>query len=252
MTAALSFEDVSVTYVRGGVRTLAVDGVSLTVAEHETVALVGESGSGKTTLARVAVGLVTPDRGVVRFAGEPIARRGTRGIGMVFQDPLGSLDPRMRIGDALVEIISLHGLRPRDQQAARVSELLDWVGLAAGTAQARPRELSGGQQQRAAIARALAAEPSVLILDEPVSALDVSVRAQVLRLLTDLQAELGLAYLFIGHDLAVVRQLARRVAVMYRGKLVEEADATEFFAAPSHEYSRALLAAVPSLRKEHQ
>jgi len=249
VTALLDFDDVSVAFARGASTVDAVKAVTLGVEDGETLALVGESGSGKSTLARTAVGLVRPDRGTVRYAGHEVARGVNRGVGMVFQDPLGSLDPRMSVGDAIVEVLALHRLRPRPERRARVRELLDSVGLPSESADARPRELSGGQQQRAAIARALAAEPALLILDEPVSALDVSVRAQVLRLLADLQSELGIAYLFIAHDLAVVRQLARRVAVMQRGELVEVADAAAFFAGPQHAYSRALLAAVPSIRR---
>lgn len=245
----LELEGISVRYFRSGEFFYGVRDVSLAVAEGETLALVGESGSGKSTLARAAVGLVPLAAGEIRFRGRPLARRGPRPVAMVFQDPLGSLDPRMPIGDAIAEVLAIHRLCERGERRQRVSELLRSVGLPPQAADVRPRELSGGQQQRAAIARALAAEPRVLILDEPVSALDVSIRAQILRLLADLQERLSIAYVFIAHDLAVARQLAQRVAVMYRGRLLEVAPAAEFFAQPLHPYSRALLEAVPSLHR---
>ncbi|MHB8470608.1 MAG: ABC transporter ATP-binding protein [Gaiellaceae bacterium] len=245
--SVLELDRVSVRYLRGRSLFYAVRDVSLDLGEGETLALVGESGSGKSTLARAAVGLASLSSGVISIAGRPLRTRGPRPIGMVFQDPLGSLDPQMSIGAAIDEVLRIHGKRNGDNR--KVEALLESVGLPATAAQLRPRQLSGGQQQRAAIARALAAEPRVLILDEPVSALDVSIRAQILRLLANLQERLGIAYLFIAHDLAVVHQLANRVAVMYRGRIVELADAPDFFAQPLHPYATALLEAVPSLRR---
>jgi oligopeptide/dipeptide ABC transporter ATP-binding protein len=245
----LAVENLSVRYFRDGAWFDAAREISFEIAPGETLALVGESGSGKSTVARALVGLAPLGSGTVKFRGAPLARRGPRPVGMVFQDPLGSLDPRSTIGASIEEVLAVHGMASGPERRRRVAALLEAVGLSETQAPARPRELSGGQQQRAAIARGLAADPELLILDEPVSALDVSVRAQILRLLAELRSERKLAYLFIAHDLAVVRQLAMRVAVMYRGRLLELADAGEFFARPLHPYSHELLAAVPSLRR---
>jgi len=245
----LEFDSVSVRYFRDGAFFHAVRDLSLMVDEGETLALVGESGSGKSTLARAAVGLTPLSSGAIRVAGQPLPRRGRRPVGVVFQDPLGSLDPRMTIGAALEEVLAIHGLAQGPERPKRVADLLFQVGLATDTAHLRPKQLSGGQQQRAAIARAIAAEPRVLFLDEPVSALDVSIRAQILRLLADLRERLHITYVFIAHDLAVVRQLADRIAVMYRGRLVEVAPAGQFFADQLHPYSKALIEAVPSIRR---
>ncbi len=230
----------------------AVDGVDLELDRSETLALVGESGSGKTTLARCLLRLVEPTAGELRFAGRdllalaPAALRAERRrFQMVFQDPQSSLNPRLRIGPMLAEPVRVHRLRSADALPARVEELLAQVGLPPAAARQYPHEFSGGQRQRIGIARALATEPDLLVADEPVSALDVSVRAQIVNLLVDLQRRHGLALLFIGHDLAVVEHLADRVAVMYRGRIVEEAPVRALFATPRHPYTRALLAAVP-------
>jgi oligopeptide/dipeptide ABC transporter ATP-binding protein len=233
----------------GAVR--AVDGVSLRVAKGEVLALVGESGCGKSTLGRLLLRLVEPDAGTLRFDGEDLralppralrARR--REMQLIFQDPFGSLDPRMTVEAAIAEPLHLHGLH-RGRERARVAELLARVGLRPELARRWPHEFSGGQRQRIAIARALASEPRLVIGDEPVSALDVSVQAQVINLLGDLIRDLGLTFILISHDLGVVRQVADRVAVMYLGRIVEEGPAEALFTHPRHPYTRALLAAVP-------
>jgi len=230
----------------------AVDGVSLTVAAGETLALVGESGSGKSTVGRLALRLIEPTSGTVRHEGRDLAslsgaelRRARAGAQIVFQDPYGSLNPRMTVGEMLAEPLLLHAnLSPKDRRA-RVADLLRLVGLRGEHAQRYPHEFSGGQRQRIAIARALAVEPKLIVCDEPVSALDVSIRSQILNLLRDLQQRLGLAYVFISHDLAVVQHIATRVAVMYLGRIVESAACDAIFAEPRHPYTQALLAAVP-------
>ncbi len=230
----------------------AVDGVSLEVEPGRTLAVVGESGCGKSTLARLLLRLIEPDAGRIELDGQDLRAldeaallRARRHVQMVFQDPYGSLNPRMSAGDTLAEPLRLHAVVPAAQRAARVRRLLDQVGLPAEAARRYPHEFSGGQRQRLAIARALAAGPKVLVCDEPVSALDVSIQAQILNLLADLQRELGLAYVFISHDLGVVRQVASEVAVMYLGRFVETGPALQVFAAPRHPYTRALLGAVP-------
>lgn len=236
----------------------ALDGVSLAVHAGDRLAIVGESGSGKSTLARLLLALEAPTSGEIRFEGQPVSahRRSSltglrRAVQIVFQDPLGSLDPRLTVGDSIAE--PLRALRIRDQggsrgdHRARVAELLTAVGLPQSAARRYPHQFSGGQRQRIAIARALAPSPRVLVADEAVSALDVSVRAQVLNLLDDLVDRLGLTLVFISHDLAVVRHLCTRVAVLYRGTLVEDAAADEVYTAPSHPYTRSLLDAVPRL-----
>jgi oligopeptide/dipeptide ABC transporter ATP-binding protein len=230
----------------------AVDGVSLSVAEGEVLAIVGESGCGKSTLGRVMLRLIEPDSGAVRFAGEDLAslspaalRARRRDMQIIFQDPFGSLDPRMTVAQAIAEPLRLHRLVPRTEEPARVAELLRRVGLRPESAGRWPHEFSGGQRQRIAIARALASNPRLIIGDEPVSALDVSVQAQVINLLRDLIRDLRLTFVLVSHDLGVVRHVADRVAVMYLGRIVEEGPAEEVLGAPRHPYTRALVAAMP-------
>jgi peptide/nickel transport system ATP-binding protein/oligopeptide transport system ATP-binding protein len=234
----------------------AVDDVSLTIGRGETLGLVGESGSGKTTLARLTLRLLPLTSGAIRIGGVDIhaadrrtLRKLRRFVQIVFQDPFSSLDPRMSVGAIVAE--GLHELG-RAERERKVGELLSHVGLPPGFARRHPHQLSGGQRQRVGIARALAVGPQFLVLDEPVSALDVSVQSQVLNLLRDLQQELGLTYLFISHDLTVVRHLADRIAVMYLGKLVELAPADEIFERPRHPYTQALLSAMPSITGERR
>jgi oligopeptide/dipeptide ABC transporter ATP-binding protein len=231
----------------------AVDGVSLKVMPGETLAVVGESGCGKTTLGRALVMLQRPTRGVVTVDGVALTglggkslRAARRHLQMVFQDPYASLDPRQRVEAIVEEPLRIRGVATKIRQQ-RVAELLDLVGLGAEAASRLPREFSGGQRQRIGIARALAAEPRLIVCDEPLSALDVSIQAQIVNLLLRLQRQLGLTYIFISHDLAVVRQMASRVAVMYLGTLVELAETDAVFATPRHPYSVALLSSVPTL-----
>jgi oligopeptide/dipeptide ABC transporter ATP-binding protein len=227
----------------------AVDGVNFVVRRGETVGLVGESGSGKSTLARVSMRLLDPTAGTVEIGGKDVTRvRGRklrpvrRRIQMVFQDPQASLNPRQPVGTILTTPFRAQGIRPT---RAQLVELLRQVGLSEEHLERYPHEFSGGQRQRIGIARALAVKPDLLVCDEPVSALDVSVQAQVLNLLADLRDELGLSYVLVAHDLAVVRQVADRLAVMYLGTIVEEGPASEVYSAPAHPYTRALLSAVP-------
>lgn len=231
----------------------AVDGVDLAIRRGETYGLVGESGCGKSTLGRAVLRLSEPTAGRVVFDGTDLAelkgeplRRMRRRMQLVFQDPLSSLDPRQSVQSLLVEGLRAHDLdRGAEPTAARLRELLDAVGLPGSALRRYPHEFSGGQRQRIGIARALTVEPDLIVADEPVSALDVSVQAQVLNLLADLQAQFGLTYLVIAHDLAVVRHIADRVAVMYLGGIVEEADADALYREPGHPYTRALLSAIP-------
>jgi len=231
----------------------AVDGVSLDVQPGETLAIVGESGCGKTTLGRALAMLQKPSIGSISFAGTELTglsarrlRAARRQLQMVFQDPYASLDPRQRVGDIVGEPLLIAGMAKAARQK-KVAELLDMVGLGADMAMRFPREFSGGQRQRIGIARALAIEPKLIICDEPLSALDVSIQAQIVNLLIDLQRRFRLTYVFISHDLAVVRQMASRVAVMYLGRIVELAETEALFQAPRHPYTVALLSAVPTL-----
>jgi oligopeptide/dipeptide ABC transporter ATP-binding protein len=234
----------------------AVKGLSLSIARGETVALVGESGSGKTSAARAIIRLLRPARGSVIFDGLDVGaasptelRRYRERVQLVFQDPYSSLNPRIAVGAAIEEVLAVHRVLPTGaERRRRVLELLADVGLGPEHGTRYPHELSGGQRQRVGIARALAVGPELLLLDEPVSSLDVSVQAQIVNLLEDLQEEHGLGYLFIAHDLAVVHHIADRVAVMYLGEVVEEGAVDEIFSNPRHPYTRALLASIPGSR----
>jgi oligopeptide transport system ATP-binding protein len=230
----------------------AVDDVSFDVFPGETLGLVGESGSGKSTTGYTILQLLRPTSGSVRFEGRDLAslrgaelREARREMQIIFQDPYSSLDPRMTVAEIVAEPLRAHRVGDRATQRDRVQELLELVGIEPSYAARYPHEFSGGQRQRVGIARALALSPKLLICDEPVSALDVSIQAQILNLLNDLQASLGLTYLFIAHDLAVVRLMSDRIAVMQAGEIVETGDAETVYAAPRHPYTRALLAAVP-------
>lgn len=234
----------------------AVNGVSLTVARGESVGLVGESGCGKSTLGNAVLRLVPVQDGAIRFEDKDVltlARRGLfhyrRRVQMIFQDPYGSLNPRLSIGAAIEECLAVHRLGNCAERKRRVRDLLQTVGLDPDYAVRYPHEFSGGQRQRIGIARALALDPVFVVADEPVSALDVSVQAQILNLMKDLQQAHGLAYLFIAHDLAVVRYMCDRVLVMYAGKIVEAAGVEALFASPAHPYTQALLSAVPDVEK---
>ena len=240
----LRFENVTVRFGSGRRRMTAVDRVTLTVPSGEIVGLVGESGSGKSTLGRAAVGLNPPTTGRILLGGEPVVRRSGPGpIQMVFQDPYSSLDPRMTVGDSVAEAIPRE--LSRQERRREVARLLDLVELDVARANGYPAHLSGGQRQRIALARALAARPEVIIADEITSALDVSIQATVLNLVADLQRELGTSMLFISHNLAVVRYLARTIAVMYLGRIVEYGPAEQVLGNPQHPYTRDLIAAIP-------
>jgi len=232
----------------------AVDGVDFTVNEGEMFGLVGESGCGKSTTGRCILRLVEPTAGEVWFRGENILhysrermRKARREMQIVFQDPYSSLNPRMRVADIVEEPLVVHKLGSREERRARAAELFELVGLERGHLDRYPHEFSGGQRQRIGIARALALNPSLIVADEAVSALDVSIQAQVIQLLLDLQATFKLTYLFIAHDLRLVEHVCHRVAVMYRGRIVEMGNVTSLFANPTHPYTRALLSAIPAL-----
>lgn len=266
----LKVEDLKMYFpVKGGVflraqaTCKAVDGVSLTIREGETVGLVGESGCGKSTLGKAVVRLLTPTSGKIVFEGDDITHmRGgellplRRNLQMIFQDPAESLNSRHTVGDILGEPFVIHRMGDRAEREARVDELLRKVGLDAGMKTRFPFEFSGGQRQRIGIARSIALSPRLIVCDEPVSALDVSVRSQVLNLMMDLQQDLGLSYLFIAHDLAVVRHVSDRVAIMYLGKIMELADADAIYENPRHAYTKALIAAIPvpdpAAKREHR
>ncbi|MYI14836.1 MAG: ABC transporter ATP-binding protein, partial [Acidimicrobiaceae bacterium] len=235
---------------RSGLSLRAVDGVSFRVGAGETLGLVGESGGGKTTVGLSVLRLVQPSGGTVSFEGRDVLAAGRvelkalrQRMQIVFQDPIGALDPRKSVGDSVAEGLRIQGLAPRAEARRRAVEVLDRVGLTPAQARNLPHELSGGQLQRVGIARALVLDPRLVVCDEPVSALDVSIQAQIINLLLDLQAERGLAYLFIAHDLALVQHISDRVAVMYLGRIVESAPAGELFGSPAHPYTRALLSA---------
>jgi ABC-type oligopeptide transport system ATPase subunit len=239
---------------RTGAPVAAVDDVSFGIDEGETFGLVGESGCGKTTTGRCMIRLIEPSSGEVRFRGESVLdftsarlRQARRDMQIVFQDPYSSLNPRMRARDIVEEPLVIHRLGAPAARAARVAELFRLVGLDGGHLDRYPHEFSGGQRQRIGLARALALNPSFVILDEPVSALDVSVQAQVVNLLMDLQEQLKLTYLFVAHDLRLVEHICSRVAVMFLGKIVEMGPTASLFASPQHPYTRALLSAIPSL-----
>jgi oligopeptide/dipeptide ABC transporter ATP-binding protein len=239
----------------------AVDGVSFSIGEGETLGLVGESGCGKSTVARTVMRLIEPTEGSILLDGHDVTRLGKaamrpyrRQMQMIFQDPFSSLNPRMSAGDIVGEPLAVHGLAHGKQQDAQVGEIFDQVGLRRSQMNAYPHEFSGGQRQRISIARALALNPKLIVADEPVSALDVSIQAQVINLMMDLQREKRLSYLFIAHDLAVVEHISHRIAVMYLGRIVEYADKQTLFTNPKHPYTEALLSAVPvpnpKLRRE--
>ncbi len=252
---------VKFSYGRTAVAT-AVDDVSLDVGHGEVLGLVGESGCGKSTLGRLALGLLAPTSGTVRFQGRDLGMLGKRelralrkDLQIIFQDPFASLNPRMRVRDIVAEPLVIHGLAERKDLDGRAAGLLARVGLDRDALPRYPHEFSGGQRQRIGIARALASSPSFIVADEPVSALDVSVQAQIINLLSDLQQDMGLSFLFIAHDLNVVRHFSDRVAVMYLGRIVELASAEDIYRSPSHPYTEALLADIPvadpNVKKKH-
>jgi ABC-type oligopeptide transport system ATPase subunit len=241
-------------FLGGGSTVRAVDDVSFSVMKGEMFGIVGESGSGKTTTGRCILRLIEPTSGAVRFQDTDVLalsprdlRAARRHFQIVFQDPYSSLNPRMTVGAIVEEPLVIHAIGTKADRQARVRELFDLVGLSADSIGRYPHEFSGGQRQRIGLARAIALEPSFIVADEPVSALDVSVQAQVVNLLLDLQQRLGLTYLFLAHDLRLVRQVCHRVAVMYRGQIVELGSAADVFDTPAHQYTRALISAIPSV-----
>jgi peptide/nickel transport system ATP-binding protein len=230
----------------------AVDGVDITVARGRTLGIVGESGCGKSTLGRLLLGMLAPSSGTLRFEGQPLLaredatwRRQRRRLQMIFQDPLGALDRRLTLGEQILEPLAIHDVGDLAARHRRLDEMLDAVGLSRTMAARYPHQVSGGQRQRAVIARALIVDPALVVCDEPVSALDVSIQAQVVNLLRDLQARVGVAYVFISHDLKVVHHVSHEIAVMYLGRVVEQGARDRLFARPEHPYTRALMAAVP-------
>ncbi|MGD9881391.1 MAG: ABC transporter ATP-binding protein [Reyranella sp.] len=254
MTALLQVDDLRVHFGAAGApgTVKAVDGISFSVERGRTLGLVGESGCGKSTTGYAILQLVRPTTGRVLYDGTDLCRADTgtlrrlrRRLQIIFQDSHASLNPRMPIGDLIGEALDIHGLYKGRARAGRIHELLDLVGLAGHLIERYPHELSGGQAQRVAICRALAVEPELIVCDEPVSALDVSIQAQIVNLLQDLQERLGLTYIFISHDLSVVRHMSDQVAVMYLGKIVEMAGKDEIYARPAHPYTRALMSAIP-------
>ena len=259
MTELLRIAGLSKSFTMAGRRRMVLEGIDLALRQGENLGLVGESGSGKTTLALCCLRLLVPDAGTVTFCGQdlsrlsaPALRRLRRRIQMVFQGSLDAFDPRLPLAEALAEPLRIHGIVDDSQMAARTAALLAEVGLAAGLRTRYPHQISGGQRQRLGIARALATEPQLLILDEPVSALDVSVRAQILRLLDGLKGRRDLTMMFISHDLATVAQVADRLAVMYEGRLLEMGSTRRLCEGPAHPYTEALFAAVPSVDPRHR
>ncbi|MCD2172056.1 ABC transporter ATP-binding protein [Rhizobium sp. C4] len=249
MSAILELSGVSKEFAANGRRTLAVDNVSFSVEKGECLAIVGESGSGKSTIANMILGIYGASAGAIAFAGEPLPerreKRHRRAIQLVQQNPLSSLNPRRTVGASLRLALDVHDIGPKAERAERIGALLQEVGLEPDYARRSPAALSGGQRQRVAIARALACESELVVLDEPTSALDVLVQARVLRLLAELKAKRGLTYVFITHDLSVVRNIADRVAVFERGRLIEIGTTEAVFSSPTHDYTRRLISAVP-------
>jgi peptide/nickel transport system ATP-binding protein len=254
--ALLSVENLRTSYTSHGHTLHAVDGVSLEVNEHETVGLVGESGCGKSTLGKTIVRLLRPSAGAIRLDGEDIStaderslRDVRRSMQMVFQDPFSSLNPRQRVATILDTPLKVHGVSDKQERRRRILDVTSRISIPQEALERYPHEFSGGQRQRIGIARALVLRPKLIVCDEPVSALDLSIQAQILNLLVELKRDLGLSYLFISHDLSVVRYFADRVLVMYLGRIVESADHATLWRNPRHPYTRALLASVPSAAK---
>jgi oligopeptide/dipeptide ABC transporter ATP-binding protein len=252
----VALEGIRVAFPAGRRTLTAVDGVSLEIGLGETLALVGESGSGKSTIGNVVAGLQRPTAGTMRFRGKLLdkatKREARRAIQIVFQDPFGALDPRMPVSSIIAEPLLIQNFATRAERAARAADLAEQVGLPGDALNRYPHEFSGGQRQRIAIARALAPNPALVVADEPLSALDVSIQSQILNLLSALRRDRGLAYLFISHDLAVVNHLADRVAVLYLGRLMEVASREALFATPSHPYTTALLEAMPRIGRRQR